>query len=300
MGLTINSLIEGIPNLGSYSGVLQEMEAVLNDPQSTLSEVGKVIEKDPSLTARLLKLANSSFFGFPSRLETVSEAITLIGIQQVQDLICASTVIEVFNGVSAELVSMASFWKHSLACGVAARLLALERKVPKPEKFFVAGLLHDVGRLALYSRAPEMARKIFTLAQEEKKLVREAEAEVLGFDHAEIAEALLRSWNYPANLIQAVRYHHSPISANPFQLEASLVHIADHLINAMQLGSTGERFAPPLNPRAWERTGFSPEIIASLADSIDDQISAVESAFPVPPDAAPAAEPEESGKETKA
>jgi HD-like signal output (HDOD) protein len=290
MKLTINSLIEGIPNLGSYSEVLQEMDEILNDPQSTLSEVGKVIEKDPSLTARLLKLANSSFFGFPSRLETVPEAITLIGIQQVQDLISASTVIEIFDGVAAELVSMASFWKHSLACGVAARLLAMERRVPKPEKFFVAGLLHDVGRLALYSRAPEMARSIFELAQSRKMLMREAESEILGFDHTEIAEALLRAWNYPSNLIQAVRFHHSPISANPFQLEASLVHIADHLVNAMQLGSSGERFAPPLNLRAWERANFSVEMIQSLVDTVDGQIAVVEGAFPVPPDPVPAAE----------
>ena len=292
MSRPIDRLIEGIPNLGSYSGVLQEMEEVLNDPQSTLSEVGKVIEKDPALTARLLKLANSSFFGFPSRLETVSEAITLIGIQQVQDLISASTVIEIFEGVSAELVSMASFWKHSLACGVAARLLALERRVPKPEKFFVGGLLHDVGRLALYSKVPDQARAIFELAQGQRMLLREAESEVLGFDHAEIGEALLRAWNYPANLVQAVRYHHSPISASPFQLEASLIHIADHLINAMQLGSSGERFAPPLNPRAWERVNLSGEVLGAMVEAIDGQISAVESAFLVPKEPAAGETPE--------
>lgn len=291
MSRPIDRLIEGIPNLGSYSSVLQELEEVLNDPQSTLSEVGKVIEKDPSLTARLLKLANSSFFGFPSRLETVSEAITLIGIQQVQDLISASTVIEIFEGVSADLVSMASFWKHSLACGVAARLLALERRVPKPEKFFVAGLLHDVGRLALYSKAPDQARAIFELAKGERKLLRQAELEILGFDHAEIGEALLRAWNYPANLIQAVRYHHSPISASPFQLEASLIHIADHLINAMQLGSSGERFAPPLNARAWERVNLSGEVLGNMVEAIDGQIAAVESAFVVPKEPASVEDP---------
>jgi putative nucleotidyltransferase with HDIG domain len=284
---SIDSITDGIPNLGSYSGVLREMEEVLNDPQSTLSEVGKVIEKDPSLTARLLKLANSSFFGFPSRLETVSEAITLIGIQQAQDLICASTVIEIFEGVSAELVSMESFWKHSLACGVAARQLALERRVPKPEKFFVAGLLHDVGRLALYSRAPDMARAAFDRSAQEHKLLVKAETEILGFDHAEIGQALLRGWNYPANLVHAVHFHHSPMAAGSFQLEASLVHLADHLVNAMQLGSSGERFAPPLNARAWERINLTIDVLEHIVEAIDDQISAVESAFIVPKPAIP-------------
>ena len=92
MQRSIDSLISGIPTLGSCAGVLNEIEAVLDDPDSTLSDVGSVIEKDPDLTARLLKLGNSSFFGFPSRLETVSDTISLIGIQQVQDLISVSVV----------------------------------------------------------------------------------------------------------------------------------------------------------------------------------------------------------------
>jgi HD-like signal output (HDOD) protein len=146
----------------------------------------------------------------------------------------------------------------------------------------VAGLLHDVGRLALYSKAPEQARAVFEMAHGQRMLLREAESKILGFDHAEIGEALMRGWNYPSNLIQAVRYHHSPISASPFQLEASLVHIADHLINAMQLGSSGERFVPPLNARAWERVNLPGEVLGMMVEAIDGQIMAVESAFLVP------------------
>src|SRR5271157_1012233 len=129
--MTINYLITGIPSLGSYAGVIEEIEAVLNHPDSTLADLGEVIEKDPDLTARLLKLGNSSFFGFPNRLETVSEAVSLIGIQQVQDLILASSVVEIFEGISADLVSMESFWTHCLACGIGARCLAIARQMPK-------------------------------------------------------------------------------------------------------------------------------------------------------------------------
>src|SRR5688572_33116013 len=137
MKLTIDHLIAGIPTLGSCADVLREIEEALDDPDNTLADVGMVIEKDPDLTARLLKLGNSSFFGFPSRMETVSETISLIGIQQVQDLISVSVVVEIFEGVSEDLVNMDSFWKHSMACGLAARQIALARRVPKPEKFFV-------------------------------------------------------------------------------------------------------------------------------------------------------------------
>ncbi len=279
MANPIETLITGIPSLGSCAAVLDEIELVLGDPASTLATVGEVIEKDPDLTARLLKLGNSSFFGFPSRVETVSETISLIGIQQVHDLISVATVVKIFKGLAPDLVDMESFWKHSLACGIAARILAMARRVPKPEKYFVAGLLHDVGRLVLYSRAPEKAREVFKSMQTGRCLLREAEKEVLGFDHTEIGEALLRSWNYPPNLVQTIRYHHQPISSGPFQLEASLVHVADALVNAMQLGSSGERFVPPLQWQAWERLSLPIEIIESTMESVDEQIIEVERAF---------------------
>ncbi len=279
MAFSIENVIEGIPSMGSHAGVIRELETVLDDPQSTLANVGEVIEKEPDVTARLLRLGNSSFYGFPGRLETVFEAIGLIGIQQVQDLIAASNVIEIFKGVSPEFVSMASFWKHSLSCGVAARLLALELRVPKPEKFFVAGLLHDVGRLALFSRTPQIVRQIFESCQPKPRLLQEAEVSVLGFDHAAIGAELLRTWNYPANLVNAVCYHHQPLSSGPYQLEASLVHVADYLVNAMELGSSGERFVPPLHPRAWDRLALDANELGSIMENIDNQIGAVEDAF---------------------
>lgn len=279
MSATLNHLVNGIPSLGSYARAMAELEAVLNHPHSTLADLGDVIEKDPDITARLLKLGNSSFFGFPNRLETVAEAVGVIGIQQVQDLILASSVVEVFEGIGADMADMESFWKHSLACGIGARCLAIARQMPKAEKFFVAGLLHDLGRLVLFSRAPEQAVEIFKLYQSRRMLLREAEVAILGFDHAVIAETLMRSWQYPANLVNAVAYHHHPMAAGVYQLESSLVHLADYLVHAMQMGRSGERFVPALNQKAWERVGLATSILESIIRSIDEQIEIVQETF---------------------
>jgi HD-like signal output (HDOD) protein len=277
---TIEELISGIPSsLGSYAPVLEEIEAAIQSPQCSLVTVGEAIEKDPDLTARLLRLANSSFYGFSSRLSTVAEAISLIGIQQVQDLIVASSIVERFTGVADEFVSMESFWRHSLACGIGARLLALERRLPKADKFFVAGLLHDVGRLVLFAEAPQAAQKVFDLYGKERLLLREAEVKVLGYDHQQIAEALLKHWKYPMNLVQAVAYHHQPTATRLAPEEAAVVHVSDHLVNAMQIGSSGERHVPPLNLKAWATLGFSTNMLASLVNKIDEQIEAVQDAF---------------------
>lgn len=276
---SLTSLVAGIPSLGSYSGVLNELGVVLNDPSSTLATMGETIEKDPDLTARLLKLGNSPFYGFSTRLETVTEALSLIGIQQVQDLILASNVVELFEGVSPEQVSMESFWRHSLACGVAARLLAIERRVFKPEKYFVAGLLHDVGRLVIYMRMPDAARKMFELYARKRMTLREAEASVLGFDHERIAEALLRAWAFPPNLVSAVGNHHHPMAAGVFQLEASLVHLADYMVHTMQIGGSGEKYVPALDMRAWKRLELSSAFLEFLIVAVDEQLETTQSVF---------------------
>jgi len=277
--VNIKHLTDGLPSLGSYSGVIAQIERVLNDPNSNLANLAEIIERDPDLAARLLRLGNSAFFGFSHRLETVSEATSLIGIQQVLDLLMASSVIEVFDGIDSDQVNMESFWKHSLACGIGARCLAIARQLPSAEKFFVAGLLHDLGRLVLLSKVPKQAAEVFARYQSRRMLLRDAEREVLGFDHAQIGEELLRGWQYPANLVHAVAYHHNPMAAGFFQLESSVVHLADHLVHAMQMGNSGEHFVPPLSIPAWERVGLPIGVLETVMDSIDEQIATVQESF---------------------
>ncbi|HLP76276.1 MAG TPA: HDOD domain-containing protein [Candidatus Paceibacterota bacterium] len=277
---TIADLISSIPqSLGSYAPVIQEIEAALESPECNLSSVGEAIEKEPDLTARLLRLGNSSFYGFSSRLTTVNEAISLIGIQQVQELILASSILENFAGVSDEFVSMESFWRHSLACGIGARLLAMEKRLPKPDRFFVAGLLHDVGRLVLFSQAPKVAIEVFGAYQKGDMTLREAELRVLGYDHQQIAEALMKLWKYPENLVQAVAFHHQPTACEKAPVEAAVVHLSDHLVNAMQIGTSGERHVLPLSARAWERLNLPLDVLGSVVENIDDQIEAVQAVF---------------------
>lgn len=277
---TLEQLLAGMPqSLGSYAPVLDEIEAVLESPQCSLASVGEAIEKDPDLTARLLKLGNSAFYGFSTRLSTVAEAVSLIGIQQVQDLILASSIIDQFNGMPREQINMESFWRHSLACGTSARILALEKRLPKADKFFVCGLLHDVGRLVLFLQAPAAAQRVFDCYHADRILLRDAERQVLGYDHQDIAAALLQRWNFPDVLVQAVGSHHELRGQTPLRVETAVVHFSDYLVNAMQIGSSGERQIPPLQARLWETLGLTSEALDSLMSAIDDQMAAVEEAF---------------------
>ncbi len=276
---SIKSMVQAIPrSLGSYGPVLQEIQRTLESPQCNLSTIGEAIQKDLDLTARLLRLANSPFYGFANRLSTVAEAVSLLGVQQIEDMIVSSSVVDRFKGIPDELVNQESFWRHNLAVGVAARLLAMEKRLPKPDKFFVAGLLHDVGRLVLLSQAPEETQQVFELYQRERLLLHDAELKILGYDHQQVARELLTTWSYPAVLIQAVAYHHNPMASSA-KVDAAVVHIADHLVCAMGLGSSGEKFVPPLDERAWTTLGLGPEILSRLVEAVDAQIEAVEAAF---------------------
>ena len=273
----IRKLIDRIPSsLGSHAPVLQEIEEALESPERSLGTVTDAIERDPDLTARLLRLGNSSFFGFSARVTTVTEAVSLIGIQQVRDLVLVSNVIDQFKGVAAEFVSIESFWQHSLACGIGARLIANKRRLPQADKFFVAGLLHDVGRLVLVAHAPELAQQVFHVYRQERLLLTEAEERVLGFDHQRIGGALLQLWKFPISLVLAVACHHQPESSEVACTEAAVVHLADHLVNAMQIGSSGECHVPPLSLRAWRALGFSTAVLPALINGIDEQYEAVQ------------------------
>jgi HD-like signal output (HDOD) protein len=275
---TLEQLLNKVPrSLGSYAPVLDEIESVLESPQCSLASVGEAIEKDPDLTAQLLKLGNSAFYGFSARLSTVAEAVSLIGIQQVQDLILASSIIDQFSGLPPEQLNMESFWRHSLACGTCARILALENRLPKADKFFVGGLLHDIGRLVLVIQAPETSKEVFARYQTGGMLLHQAESQVLGYTSRDIGRALLQRWKYPEFLVQAVAGQ--PGANGAGRTEIAVVHFSDYLVNAMAIGCSGERQIAPLRKSTWEILGLNETALDTLMGTLDRQMEAVEEVF---------------------
>ena len=224
------------------------------------------------MTARLLRLVNSPIYGFPSRISTVSQAISIVGMNQLHDLAVAASFIRLFGQMPQELVDMDSFWRHSVACAVAARLLAGQRKEPNVERFFVAGLLHDIGRPIMYQRLPDQSRIALELAQTTGQLLHTVEVEVFGFHHGQVGAALLDRWRLPALLQEAVAWHHVPRNAARFPVEASMVHVADHLANALQFGTSGERSVPPLQPQAWDQLGLAPAALPAVLGQLERQV----------------------------
>jgi len=247
------------------------LDALIDDPNSSFSEIGGVMSEDTALASRVLRIANSALFSLPSKIETISRAMTVIGTQQLRDLVFASSVIKLFSGVSDEFVSMEAFWRHSIGCGIAARVIAIARREANVERYYTLGLLHDIGRLIIYSELPEHAQQLLSESHKRSQLLYEVEREISGLDHARIGGKLLKEWGLPASNIEAVAYHHSPMLAERYLLETATVHVADIIANSMQLGSSGERFVPPLNNDAWALLTIQAKMLPALLHQINEQ-----------------------------
>lgn len=248
-GVQAADLVRENVELASLPEVCMQVQAMADDPGCTADEMGLVIGQDTALTARLLKLVNSAFFGFPARVETVSRAVTLAGMEQLRSLALAVSAVEMFKDLPPEKVSMVSFWSHSVFCGLLARELASACRVLHAERLFVAGLLHDIGRLLIYTRLPEAAAEIHRRYGDHGGNLCEIERQVLGFDHADAGAALLGSWGLPAALQGAVAHHHAPHLAESGRLEAALVQIANEATHGLErIDSNRSSYYDPYGP----------------------------------------------------
>jgi HD-like signal output (HDOD) protein len=272
-------IVRGAVSLRSLPDVYQRLARVIEHPRSSVADIAAVVSQDAGLTARLLGLVNSSFLGFPGRIESVSQAVAVLGTAQLQDLALATAVLRVFEDVPQELVDMESFWRHALASALFARGLAARRHEANLERFFVAGLLHDLGSAVLYAQRPNQARRCLRHAASGDALLHEAEAKVLGCDHADVGRALLAAWQLPLSLQDAVGSHHRPSAAFCFPSEAAVVHVADLMSDALELGSNGERLVPALDPEAWARlkiaTSEVPAVVAEVLHQLDEVTGAL-------------------------
>lgn len=271
MDTSPRDLLRGYVEISSLPTIHFRLEEAINNPKKSMSDIAKVIREDPGLTARLLRIVNSAFYNFPSKVETISQAVTIVGTQQLSALALATSVMKMFNGIQSNLVSMDSFWRHSVACGLAARVLATMRRDNNAERFFVAGLLHDIGRLILYTKLTDRSREILHRARTAPMLLYEAEREALGFTHAVVGGLLLQTWKLPTSLEEIVMFHHNPMSATRFPMETAIVHLSDIVVHAMDLGSSGETFIPPLDSTAWDKLGLHPSVLGSVEEQIDRQ-----------------------------
>jgi HD-like signal output (HDOD) protein len=262
--------------LPEIPSVVFELNEVIANPMSSADHIAQVVNRSPSLTALLLKIVNSSFYGFPSKIDKVSHAVTLIGTREISGLALGISILSIFKNIPKEMIDMYSFLKHSLACGILSRILAAQKNFGQTEQLFVSGLLHDLGRLILYLYFPDESRNILSRSRNNNKLLFEEEQNHLGCDHAEVGKQLMEQWKLPLILENNVLYHHNPSEAQQ-PIPATIVHLADIIVNSLGIGSSGEKFVPPLDCEAWENLNLPPSSFDTVIGQATHQFYSLES-----------------------
>jgi putative nucleotidyltransferase with HDIG domain len=250
--LTPQGLVEHIKDLVTLPEVALRIAKMVDDPRSSSADIGREISNDAALTARLLRIANGPAFGQNGKIANISRAITVLGVRQVRDLTVGLTAVRSFDGIGNELVTMESFWRHSVLCAVAAGQIAAHRGGGRSDSPFVAGLLHDVGQLVLFNKVPDLARQALLMSVDaiDDLGLYQCERKVMGFDHAAVGVALARNWGLPRSLQECIEFHHDPDRAKDFPLEVATVHIANSVAVLAEIGSSELSDAPPISPAA--------------------------------------------------
>lgn len=277
----IAELVQGVGELVSLPQVFLRINKLVENPDSTTADIAEVVSQDPAFTVRLLRIANSSLYGFSSSIETVSRAVTLIGTSQVRNLALSTSVAGTFAGIPNGLVSMQNFWRHSLYCALIARNLA-KRTGLDAEALFTAGLLHDIGELVIFNRLPGQAREVLLMVLDsgDQLPVYQAEQQILGFDHAAVGGELARQWGLPPMLTECIAYHHDIGQAQRCPQETALVHIANILAQLAEVDTLNLGDVVPIDPLAWKNVALdAPEVIEPMVRQAQQAIGEAEKLF---------------------
>ncbi|MBN98439.1 MAG: HD family phosphohydrolase [Gemmatimonadetes bacterium] len=256
----LRKITESIIGLPTLPTVITQMIGLIDNPQTSARDVSQLIATDQALTAKILKLANSAFYGFPREISTVNHAVVVLGFETVRSLGLSVSVLERFaGGTSNSPFDRQKFWEHSIACGIAARMLAGKFRYRIHGEAFAAGILHDIGKLVLSQYFTDEFIEIIELMRTQNLYIGKAEEMVLGVTHAEVGSWLAERWNLPNQLVDTIAYHHTPGRLQRGVELPSLVHLADFLCRREHIGDGGGERLPTLDPAALRIFGMFEE-----------------------------------------
>lgn len=253
----IEQTLEDIRALISLPEVYQKIRALMDDPNSDIDQFVAVVSSDPNLAATVLKVANSAFFGFPGKIDSINRAVNMLGLGQLHDLVLATSAIASLD-LPNDIMPLKLFWRFSLFSAVLTRLLASRLKVPRGERLFIIGLLHEIGHLIMYAKYPEQARLAMVNAQNDPQMLHVFEQNMLGLHYGEIGAKLLAMWCMPGHFQNIVHYQPTPDIAEHQLTETTLLHVVHGFAQKLILNSQ-KPIEQLINPQAWETLNITPE-----------------------------------------
>ncbi len=271
-------VIESTGEIPTLPIVIAKINEVIRNPRTSASDVGNLISQDQVLTAKTLRLVNSAFYGFPRKISNITRAIVILGFQKVKNLALTASVFDAFKK-SSETAGWdyLGFWQHSMATAIAAEVLAKRTRTAEVEEAFVCGLIHDLGKLILVQFLKPEYQAVQGYMTQHGGLMVVAEKETLGYHHGLVGEVLAEKWQFPSNLCNVIRMHHSPGSARDARELVYIVHAADILVRSLDIGKPGDDSIPDMSPEVWHTLGLSiPTVDKVMAEIIEGYANASE------------------------
>lgn len=238
--------IEKVSNLPTLPGIVTRIAEMVDSPETTGRMLGREIATDQVISAKVLKLVNSGFYGFSDPISTIQHAVTLLGFNTVKSLVLSSTVLDMMKD------SLPGLWEHSIACARTCSIIAAHVELDDPEEISTAGLLHDLGKVILRQTMEREFRRIANHVDRADMLFYEAEEKALGVNHGEMGGWLLEKWALPPRLVEPIVDHHDFRPNRDHAEHTAILHLADILCRAEAFGSGGDRKIPRLAPGALE------------------------------------------------
>ncbi|MGC8778547.1 MAG: HDOD domain-containing protein [Candidatus Caldatribacteriaceae bacterium] len=274
--VSLSVLTRAIEELPALPAVVQRVIQLTEDPKSTAKDINNVLTQDQSLTAKVLRLANSAFYGFPRRISTITEATIILGFQTIKSMVMATTVSEMLKKpLQGYALEQGELWKHSQTSAIAARMLARETKFSRLEVAYTASLLHDIGKLILNTYLSELYQEVLEKVEGERLTFTQAEEAVFGFNHAQAGAKICEKWNLPPELVEAIALHHEPERATINPKLVAITHIADFVSVSIGMGVGIDGFLYAISPEAVVLLGISEtqidRLLAQLTDILVDQ-----------------------------
>ena len=277
---SVESIIEAVDHLKPVSDVAGKVMALLDDPDCGMSDLSDIIRHEPALTANVLKLANSSYFGLPGKINDAKQAVVYLGMTQVVDLVLLICCSESFSGSHGGYgLNAGELWKNAVAAAILANDLAEIKGLKQTSLFFSGALLRDIGKVVIDQHVKSAIEPILNRVKNQAITFREAERQVLGFDHCQVGAMVAKNWHFPKPLQCIIRYSHAPLEAKGCFLEAAIVYMADAMCREMEIGLGVDDPSYPEDDRVARSVGLHPPQIQGVIDGFGRKMDRVNLLF---------------------
>jgi HD-like signal output (HDOD) protein len=279
---TAEQLIASSVNLVTPPVIFARVKSLVDDQNSTSADLAQAIATDPAMSARVLKLVNSAFWGVRGGVDSLSHAVSLLGMNQIHDLVLASSVIGTFDRVRPELMDVTKFWRAGVFRSLAATALARKSGVSDVGRVFTQALMSDLGHMVLYIKTPELAAQAKMQTRDKPWERARAERSLIGCDFAQVGGALTDSWKLPQSFGEAIRHQNTPQDAGEHAQDASLLHIAALLAEGRSAEDGDVAFDTRIAPFAWQTIGLTPDCLSEIIYAVETDLAATSQMFGVP------------------